>query len=75
MKKVHLQIWLEEDVEQTNKPSARCSRKTQEKHPKAIFSITIVVAYKPMNYGRLQVVLIAQSVLPLRLHTIDIPLS
>jgi len=48
----------------------------QKKHKKNIsrlfFSITIVVVYKPMNYGRLQVVLIAQSVIPLWLLSIDI---
>lgn len=48
-------------MEQTDNPSVRCSRKTQEKHLKAMFSITIVVGFKPMNYGRLQVVLIAVS--------------
>lgn len=72
MQKVHLLIWLEEDMKRTNKPSVRCSRKTQEKHPKAVFSITIVVAYKTMNYGRLQVVLIAELVQPLWSLTIDI---
>lgn len=55
-----------------NKPTSQVQQKTQEKHLKAIFSITIVVAYKPMNYGRLQVVLIAQSVPPLWSLTIYI---
>lgn len=48
-------------MEQTDNPSVRCSRKTQEKHLKAIFSITIVVAFKPMNYGRLQVIAVSDS--------------